>query len=95
MRLMILVTCLVLSACAAGPDELYGKASKNWGPERVERLGSVTNYDLTNEPRCRSEQVLWCGVDEAAESCQCVYVDMAEDRIRQMAGHSNSRRFHN
>ncbi len=95
MRLIVMVTCLMLSACAAEPDRLYGKASKNWGPERVEILGSVTTYDLVKESRCRSMQVLWCDVAESPDTCRCVDVNRAEDRVRRMTGQSRSRHFHN
>lgn len=94
MRLTAVIIFLAMAGCATGPDsDLSGRYIKNGGPVRYERLGSVTDTNLGDQTRCLSKQVMWCAGGE--ESCKCMYVHQAEDRLRRLTSRPDTRRFTN
>lgn len=80
MKIAVIILTLILSGCASG---LAGKQAKNGGPERVERLGMMTSS--ARSEMCSDKQVRWCARRGRVANCQCILVQDAKQRVRQLA----------
>lgn len=87
MRVLLVVIGLLISGCATDVGRtMSGDQTKNGGPIRLERLGTVTSVDITTGPRCRPSQVNWCTLRGGKENCQCLHIRAAEEKVRRMVG---------
>jgi len=87
-QIAILMTLLLVAGCGSNSG-FAGKQTKNGGPVRIERLGTMTTTDRVAERSCNRRQVLWCHRLAGAQHCQCTYVKQAEDRVRRMTGQTD------
>jgi len=85
MRIYPVLICLVISGCATDTGRpLFGAHGKNGNPVRYERLGSITDQDVSTGPQCGSKQVSWCTERRERQNCQCLNVHEAEEKVRRM-----------
>jgi hypothetical protein len=96
MRVFLVITFLLVSGCASDAGGgISGKQSKNSGPVRYERLGAVTSIGVPDGLQCGTNKMKWCSVESRKESCQCLYIHQAEDKVRRMAGQLRNQRYSN
>ena len=85
MRLVAVMVIMVMAGCASnGTDVPLGKHSKNGGPVRVERMGSMTALASFKAGSCHAEQVLLCRGESEDGDCRCVTIYDAERRLEIM-----------
>lgn len=96
MKPVLWIAVMLLTGCVnSSGGDLSGRHEKNGEAVRVERLGAVTTSSLPGELRCGSKQVMWCAGGRSQESCKCLYVTEAENKVRRMADQLKSMRFPN
>lgn len=85
MKALLIVIFLSMSGCATGIDSLMsGEQSKNSGPMRFERLGTLTSEDVSAARQCRITQIKVCTTDDAREDCGCMFVDDVQRRVQSL-----------
>ena len=91
MRVLFVLVGLLISGCATDFGRtVSGSHTKSGGPIRFERLGTLTSEDISTRTRCGAKQVSWCVTSDPRETCQCVFVREAEDKVRQVLGDRKS-----
>ena len=83
--MMFVVTLLMVSACASGPDEFVGRSAKNGAPVRFERLGAVTSTNVPVEATCDSKELKWCSTRNGKRACYCAKRFRTQDQLRRLA----------
>ncbi len=97
MKVLFVFICVLISGCATGvTGATSGDQSKNAGPMRFERLGSITSEDISASRQCRSDMVKVCTTSSGFEDCDCMIVRDAEFRIQTVMRQrqNSSRRRH-
>ena len=91
MKVLSVFVFLLLSGCAAGFTSVNTAESlqtsdtvKYASLVQFERLGALTSNDISTRRQCGSRQVRVCSTSDANASCQCMAVNDAETRLRQM-----------
>ena len=83
MKMLLVIAGLLICGCAMNAERtISGVQTKNGGPIRFERMGTITTEDMQDRRQCGMNQVSWCSGNN---NCQCLFIHEAENRARQMA----------
>ncbi len=87
MRVLLILACLFISACAPSTDALIREAhqSGNWTLVN-QRLDAEEKRRLASISPCNDGQLLMCSTTLDQTSCSCVVDIIARERLRQMTG---------
>ncbi len=84
MRVLLIVACLIISACAPSTDALVREANQsgNWALVN-HRLDADEELMMANISQCHDGYLLMCSTSVNQKSCSCVVDDIAHEKLRQ------------
>ncbi len=85
MRVLFLVVCLTISACAPSTDALIREANQsgNWSLVN-QRLDAEEERRQASISQCNDGYLLMCSTTVGQSSCSCVVDFIAQEKLRRM-----------
>jgi len=85
MRVLLIVACLAISACAPSTDALIREANQsgNWSLVN-KRLDAEEERMLASVSQCDNGQTLMCSTSVGQSTCSCVVDTVAREKLRRM-----------
>ncbi len=87
MRVLLILACLTISACAPSTDALIREAhqSGNWSLVN-QRLDAEEERALASISQCNDGRTLMCSTSVGQSNCSCVDNALAREKLRQITG---------
>jgi len=85
MRVLVVVTCLAISACAPSTDALVRETPQIRNTTMAgQLLGTGENSAPTGATQCAEGQWLMCSTSVDQESCSCIVDSLAREKLRRI-----------
>ena len=85
MRVLLVITCFAITACAPSTDALIREANQsgNWSLVN-QRLNADEERRLASISQCNDGQLLMCSTSAGRSNCSCVNDVIAREKLRRM-----------
>jgi len=85
MRVIFVLACLFISACAPGTDAFVREVPQSGNTMSVDQyLGAGEEGALAETAKCADDQWLTCSTSVNQQSCSCIVDSLVREKLRRM-----------